>query len=151
LTQILSTWLHRDWGEDAEFGKTVVNIGRIQGGNGANIIADYAQADGIFRLASDPSEICDQLERYKDEEVRIEVLSASHPQRLFTLPGYPVKTVSFGSDAAYLASLARVLMLGPGSIHFAHREDEQVGVDELLAACDLYEKLVLDLLDQTIR
>ncbi|OPZ72413.1 MAG: Acetylornithine deacetylase [bacterium ADurb.Bin478] len=151
LTQILSTWLHHDWGEDAEFGKTTVNIGRIQGGSGANIIADHAQADGIFRLATDPEEIRRQWELTKDDAVRVEVLSASQPQRLFTLPGYPVKTVAFGSDAAYLAPLARVLMLGPGSIHFAHREDEQVGVDELIAACDLYEKLALDLLYQAKR
>ncbi|NLP09640.1 M20/M25/M40 family metallo-hydrolase [bacterium] len=151
LTQILFTLLHHDWGEDPEFGKTTVNIGRFHGGRGANIIADHAQADGIFRLAIAPEEICRQLELYADDEVRVEVQSASHPQRLFTLPGYPVKTVAFGSDAAYLSPLGRVLMLGPGSIHFAHREDEQVGVDELITACDLYEKLVLDLLQQGMR
>ena len=141
LTHILSTWLQHDWCEDAEFGKTTVNIGRIHGGSGANIIADHAQADGIFRLATDPEEIRRQLELYQDDEVRVDVLSASLPQRLLTLPGYPVKSVAFGSDAAYLAPLARVLMSGPGSIHFAHREDEQVGMDELIAARDLYEKL----------
>jgi acetylornithine deacetylase len=38
------------------------------------------------------------------------------------------------------------LLLGPGSIHVAHTDEEHVVVDELLAAVDIYADLASHLL-----
>lgn len=146
LMRTLADWLQQDWGHDPDLGATTLNIGALHGGRGANIIADHAQADGLFRLTVDPEAIINRLEAAECEHLKVQVLSASAPQKLLTLDGYAHKTVSFGSDAAYLRSIAPVLMIGPGSIHFAHREDEQISKQELVQAIALYEKLAIDLL-----
>ena len=59
-----------------------------------------------------------------------------------------------GSDGARVASAhvpllsnwGTPLLLGPGSIHVAHTDDEHVAIDELRAAVGLYEKLAARLL-----
>ena len=146
LVQVVNSLLQTDWGFDPELGESTLNIGSLSGGEGANIIADHAQADGLFRLAGPADEIVTALHAFEDEQVQIQILSQSPAQQLFTLPGYPSKTVSFGSDAAYLKPLAKVLLIGPGSIHMAHRADEHIQKSDLLAAVPLYEKMVVDLL-----
>ncbi len=146
LAQLLAEWLQLDWGHHPEMGDTTLNIGLIHGGQAANVIADQAWADGLFRLSGDPEAVIKRLRAYENEWAKIQVLSASAPQTLLTPEGFPHKTVSFGSDAAYLKTMAPVVMIGPGSIHFAHRENEQIAKQELLQAVDLYEKLAIDLL-----
>jgi acetylornithine deacetylase len=76
------------------------------------------------------------------DSASLEVISASEPLRLSTVEGFERTVVSFGSDAPYLRALGDVLMIGPGSIRHAHREDEQVRVEELEQAARDYERLV---------
>jgi acetylornithine deacetylase len=58
------------------------------------------------------------------------------------------QVVAFGSDAAYLQDLAQVYMIGPGSIHYAHSQNEQIKVQELTDGIEIYVQLVCDLLER---
>ena len=40
-----------------------------------------------------------------------------------------------------LTNWGKPLLVGPGSIHVAHTDEEHVAIDELHAAVELYEKL----------
>lgn len=151
LVALLDDWLQKDWGMDRELGPTTLNIGRIQGGTGSNVIAAEAQAEGIFRISTSVTEVETQLQSTLPPGIRIEILSAAEPLELFTLPDHETITVSFGSDAAYLNPLGRVIMCGPGSIQDAHSEEEKVGVEELHSATDLYVTLVRRLLETVER
>jgi hypothetical protein len=46
----------------------------------------------------------------------MDVLSASDPQILHVVDGYPTTVVSFGSDVPHLENLRKRLLVGPGSI-----------------------------------
>jgi acetylornithine deacetylase len=146
LLQLLQEWLNREWANDPVLGATTLNIGRIRGGQAVNVIAEAAEAEGIFRLTVDPDIMLEYLHSFANQDVTIRVLSASAPQHLYTLPDREAIVVSFGSDAAYLQPIGKVLMVGPGSIHQAHRETEHIYKSEILAAIELYTELVRSLL-----
>lgn len=145
LLHLLQEWLSREWPGDPVLGATTLNIGRIGGGQAVNVMADRAEAEGIFRLAVDPNLILDYLHSFTNGDISIRVLSASAPQHLYTLPGCEPIVVSFGSDAAYLQPIGQVLMTGPGSILQAHRETEHIYKTEIFAAIELYADLVRSL------
>lgn len=145
LVELLGDWTSLDWGDDPEFGPNLLNIGKIQGGVGANVVSAEASAEGIFRIGTTLSEIEQRVLNSRREDVSIRILSSSNPVRLHVPAGFETSVVSFGSDAPYLEPLGKVVMIGPGSIEFAHSPDEQIAVNQLLAAQELYVKLAKQL------
>ena len=61
------------------------------------------------------------------------------------LDGYETDVVAFTTDLPSLTNWGRPLLLGPGSISMAHTERECVRKADLVAAADLYYRLVRDL------
>ena len=61
-------------------------------------------------------------------------------------PGWPSTTVAFASDLAIHTTWGTCYQLGPGSIHVAHRPDEQISKAELREGVALYVKLARELL-----
>jgi acetylornithine deacetylase len=61
------------------------------------------------------------------------------------LDGYEADVVAFTTDLPALGNWGRPLLLGPGSITVAHTEREHVRKADLVAAVDLYCRLVRDL------
>lgn len=141
LIQFLQTWIKKDWGKSSDFGHSLVNVGRISGGSGNNVLAHEATAEGIFRIATSLSDIHNRMQPIPDN-IKVEILSEYEPQRFLKLPDFETTTVGFGTDAAYLRSLGDMLLLGPGSIHHAHRLDEQITTQELEKAVTLYVEMV---------
>jgi acetylornithine deacetylase len=62
--------------------------------------------------------------------------------RLGVLPGFPTSVAAFATDIPALSNWGKPLLFGPGSVHVAHRDDEFVGVEELIQAVEQYEKIV---------
>jgi len=149
LIELLSTWQKMDWSRDEEMGANTLNIGKISGGTGANVIAGKAEAEGIMRLATPSGPVLERMKNDLPNSVDLDVVSFSEPMRLFVLDGFDRTVVSFGSDAPYLRTLGEVLMLGPGSIRYAHSAEEQVTVGELEQAKRLYIRLVKELLSRS--
>ena len=58
-----------------------------------------------------------------------------------TLPGFESAPASFGTDAPHLTGFGHKIICGPGSIRHAHRDDEQITVQELETAVELYVKM----------
>jgi acetylornithine deacetylase len=58
--------------------------------------------------------------------------------RLRTLDGLPTMVAAFTSDVPSLDNWGEPLMLGPGSIHVAHTDDEYVEKKQLHEAAELY-------------
>jgi acetylornithine deacetylase len=59
--------------------------------------------------------------------------------RMHTLPGFDTAVVPYTTDIPLLTRWGTPLLLGPGSIHVAHTDDEHVAIDELRHAVDSYE------------
>ena len=142
MIRLLGDWLDTDWGSDARLGETTLNLGVLDGGTGPNVIAGEASVDGVFRIATSVEAVLKKARATLPKKASLEVINACEPLGLSTVDGFERVVVSFGSDAAYLRPLGDVYMVGPGSIRHAHRDDEQVRVEELEQAARDYERLV---------
>jgi len=141
LLNILHDIINAEWGENHEFGASTLNIGIISGGNALNTFAPSASATVMHRLVDDAELRKQQVERLVGREAEIQFHSVTQPQRLHTVQGFETVIVNYGTDIPYLQSLGTCLMLGPGSIHQAHSDNEYVGISELHKAVDLYIEL----------
>lgn len=148
LIEALTPLLLLDWAEDPVLGATTLNIGWIEGGEGPNIVAADATAEGIFRVAGSIADVETKLRGALGKEVELEILSSSEPVFLTRMDGFDETVVAFGSDAPYLQDLGEVIMVGPGSIQNAHRPDERICATEITRAveayCDLAERLLAE-------
>jgi acetylornithine deacetylase len=146
LVQLLPRLRELELPHDPVLGETTFNIGTIRGGTAANIIAGNAEAEIMFRLVSDVEPLKHQLEEWASGVAELEWGSHIPPQYFHTVEGFDVAPVAYTSDIPLLSNWGRPLLFGPGSIAVAHTPDEHVGVDELQASVDTYERLVRTLL-----
>ncbi|WP_397569932.1 M20 family metallopeptidase [Schlesneria sp. T3-172] len=51
------------------------------------------------------------------------------------------KTVCYGTDGVMFGELKQILVLGPGSIEQAHRDDEWISLEQLKKGANMYEQL----------
>lgn len=129
---------------------TTLNVGEIHGGTAKNIIP----ADCSFLLEwrpipnQKPEHVLEQLQKLIDRlstdaiEAEIEVLrmdagfetsaESAVIQSVLTRPNTPARTISFGTEAPWLAQMgAEAVVIGPGSMLTAHSPRECVPAAEL--------------------
>jgi acetylornithine deacetylase len=128
---------------DAKLGATTVNIGEISGGVADNVLAPHAEARLMVRLVGEPDEAWAVLERWANGRATLERGIEIAPVHLATVPGFETAVVAFATDIPALDNWGTPYLFGPGSIQYAHREDEHIMLDELRAAVDAYERLAL--------
>jgi len=141
----LNNLLQFDWPSSDDLGKTTCNIGVIQGGNAHNVIAEEASAIGSIRATVKAEKIIELLKGNIHPKTVVNILSSSDPQYLKVVDGLDTNVVSFGSDIPYLRSIGEPLLLGPGSILDAHTVHEQIQIEDLNKAVELYVKLGMKL------
>src|ERR1700680_2766495 len=107
--------------EDELFGRSTLNIGTIMGGRAPNVIADYAQAEIMFRLVGSASPICEAVAEAVAGRVETREVFNTPAQRMERFPGLPTTVVSFTTDIpSFGSSGGKPFLIGPGSIHAAH-------------------------------
>jgi acetylornithine deacetylase len=146
LLDILNDVRATDFGRDSVLGRTLLNIGRIEGGIAPNVIADEAVAILGLRPAVSCAESLARLAEAVARRALLEIITASEPQRLWTLPGFETAVFPFGTDIPHLPRFGRPFLFGPGEARWAHAADERIAKSELMAAVPLYEELVTRLL-----
>jgi acetylornithine deacetylase len=142
LLDVLQEIRGLDFREDPILGKTVINIGKIEGGLAFNVIADSASAEVSFRSGLNSYEIIEKAKAVAGQRARIEVISQSEPQVLFTIPGFEKAVLPYGTDIPHLKRFGRPLLLGPGSALVAHTENERVEKKQLFDGVEIYKKIV---------
>ena len=146
LVDDLHNLSHLEWPKTANLGHTTCNIGVIQGGRAPNVIADEASSKGVIRATIQVEEIVQLIQSNIHPETKLNLLSCSDPQSLKVVDGFEIDIVSFGSDVPHLRPIGEPLLMGPGSILDAHTVHEQIEMDDLETAIQLYiqlgEKLV---------
>ena len=134
---------------DPVLGHSTLNIGTISGGHAPNVIADQARAEVFIRLVDDGAETRAAIAKAIGElaEAR-EVLTI--PALIMTpLDGFETIVVSYTTDIpAFGGAWGRPFLLGPGSIHVAHSDQEHVPKKELTEAVQIYQKLARQLLNE---
>jgi acetylornithine deacetylase len=131
---------------DPVLGQSTLNIGTISGGRAPNVIPDQAMAELFIRIVDDGDSTRAAIaEAVKDAAVAKEVLCipALH---LGSLEGFETTVVSYTTDIpAFGTAWGQPFLFGPGSIHFAHTDEERVPKAELLEAMNMYQRMVRQL------
>lgn len=154
---------------DPVLGDTTWNIGRLSSDNPQNILSDRLSCRVYFRTTFESDEmVCNVMKNMAGENARlrfgrrkvqdgsdivakdvaqwqkrmsVRAFGGDSPTRYATLEGFPVKPVSFGSDAPQLTNFKRKILCGPGSILVAHRPEEHICLPDLETAIDNYVRM----------
>ena len=136
---------------DPVFGPATLNIGLISGGRAANVIPDYASADILFRSVPETADgpgLRVRVEKLLEGRCELRLVRDTPPLKMEAIEGFEGRVVSFTTDLPSLGNWGRPLLIGPGSIHEAHTENEKVAKADLAEAVDIYARLVRDLLQR---
>jgi acetylornithine deacetylase len=136
LLPALETLRRASWLADHSERGTTVNISLVRGGDAFNKVPGEASATLLFRLAEPVASVRERAAAVlrgasPDLEIVWEDEVASEPiERRDTLPGAPTAVAAFNTDLPYFGwTEARRYLVGPGSIHQAHRDP--VGGDRM--------------------
>lgn len=134
------------------------NIGTIQGGSAANVLAEKATAQVMFRVPRQWQKIYDVVKQVveKVDGVTLEILTKNDaleffvPKSVAKIVGTTV--VAYNTDVPYYqGKVKKVVLFGAGSIAQAHRDHEWVEVKELNKLPGLYIQIVEELLAEEKR
>ena len=136
------------------FGNSTINIGRIEGGVAANVVAAEATAECSVRLAGGTIAQLKMLVKKAIGELEIEkggamsvetVLEGYSPVVCDTdVDGFETASMNYGTDIPHLSGhRGKKYLYGPGSILVAHGEEEGLTVGELEQGVSGYRKLIL--------
>ena len=132
---------------DPILGQSTLNIGTITGGRAPNVIPDHASAEIFIRLVDDGATSRAAMSEAVDglaEAAEILSIPALH---LSAVDGLETTVVSFTTDIpAFGGAWGQPFLLGPGSVHFAHTDEERIPKRELTEAVQIYKKIVRQLL-----
>lgn len=135
-----------DWPVDPLLGRTHYTVGLISGGVAPNVIPAHAEAQVLFRSVGDHDEIRRLLLPAIEGFASLDEVVEVPPVHLEVVSGFDTAVFAYTSDIPLLSAWGTPLLYGPGSIHVAHTDHEQLRIDELHAAVDGYVRLVAHLL-----
>ncbi|MGH9840414.1 MAG: M20/M25/M40 family metallo-hydrolase [Blastocatellia bacterium] len=150
LLDILNDLRNTDWPADAELGATTYNIGTITGGRKANVVADEASTELMFRTVTHPDVLFKQIVELVGGRAEIKRGFSITPIHTHTVKGMdiPTSVVRFATDIPCLTKWGVPLLFGPGSIHDAHTSHEYIRKKDMLDAVDTYAQMARTLLTQ---
>jgi acetylornithine deacetylase len=122
-------------------GETTVNIGSLAGGVADNVVAPWAEARLMIRLVTPADDVRRIVERWAEGRATLEWGPMVPPVKLGVVDGFKTSVAAFATDIPALTNWGTPLLFGPGSIHVAHRDDEFIATEELIAAVDSYERI----------
>jgi len=131
--------------DDPLLGRTHYTVGLIEGGVAPNVVSPHASAELLFRTVGSGAAVRDAL-HVVESLVHIEHVLDIPAVRLHTLPGFDTAVFPYTTDVPMLTRWGTPLLVGPGSIHVAHTDEEHLAIDEMMAAIQLYESLVRQLI-----
>ena len=134
-----------DLPEDPLLGRTHYSVGLIEGGVAPNVISPHARAELLFRTVGEGRPVRDLL-RAVEGLVDVEEVLDMPAVKLHTIPGFETAVFPYTTDVPFLGRWGTPLLLGPGSIHVAHTDDERVAVDEVREAVNRYVAVAAHLL-----
>ena len=131
--------------DDPLLGRTHYTVGLIEGGVAPNVVSPHASAEVMFRTVGSGTAVLDALHVIQSL-VTVEHVLDVPAVRMHTLAGFDTAVFPYTTDVPLLTRWGKPLLVGPGSIHVAHTDEEHLAIDELTAAVHLYESLVRQLL-----
>ncbi|MCK5145468.1 M20/M25/M40 family metallo-hydrolase [bacterium] len=141
LIDIIEKIRNMAWPSNAQLGETIFNVGTIKGGVTANVVPDTAEAEIMFRIVESVKDMDSRLAEILEDNAIFNSDYTCDPVHLFTVDGFMQKSVSFATDITSLTKWGRPLLIGPGSILYAHSPDERIRKNQILEAVTAYKTL----------
>jgi len=146
LIDVLNALRTAVWPADPQLGRTHYTVGLITGGVAPNVIPPHAEAEVFFRTVGAHDQLRATLAATVAGRVDVQEILELPVVRLHTVPGFETEVFAYFSDVPFLTNWGTPLLLGPGTIHVAHTDHEQIAVSDLERAVDLYADLARRLL-----
>src|SRR5579875_1383765 len=128
---------------DQTLGPSTLNIGTIHGGRAPNVIADQARAEVFIRVVGDVTDLRKRVIAAAGADADAEEALFIPAVRLGSIDGMPTTVVAFTTDIpAFDGAWGQPFLIGPGSIHVAHTDQERIPKSELIEAVALYKRMV---------
>ncbi|KAF7915745.1 hypothetical protein BELL_0074g00130 [Botrytis elliptica] len=133
------------WSE--KYGNTTLNIGRVDGGVAANVIAEDAMAKIAIRIAAGTPEelrklVLDVIQK-TGQDLDVEFTQGYGPVHCDSdVEGFETITVNYGTDVPNLEGDHKRYLYGPGDILVAHSDHEHLKISDLEEAVSGYKKLI---------
>jgi acetylornithine deacetylase len=135
--------------EDPLLGKTTLNVGVISGGRAPNVIADEARAEIMFRVVGDPANLRQAVGAASAGHVEAREVLFTPAIRMAPFDGLPTTVVAFTTDIPFFqGAWGQPFLIGPGSIHVAHTNEEHIPKKQILEAVQIYSRMVQQLLEK---
>ena len=131
--------------DDPLLGRTHYTVGLIDGGVAPNVVSPHASAELLFRTVGDGAPVRAAL-GVVEGLVAIEPVLDIPAVRLHLVSGFETAVFPYTTDVPLLTRWGTPLLIGPGSIHVAHTDEEHLAIQELREAVDIYESLAHRLL-----
>lgn len=136
---------------DRTLGATTLNVGVVQGGVAANVIAPAAEALVLVRCAAPVDAVLAAVRDLAGPDVTITELSRTEPLDFDPLAdasdgSAPGPAVPFNTDASILTALgAPVALMGPGDMRCAHGDHEHLTLADLAEGIERYAQAIVRL------
>ena len=130
---------------DPLLGRTHYTVGLIDGGVAPNVVSPHASAELLFRTVGEGAPVRTAL-GVVEGLVAIEPVLDIPAVRMHVVPGFETAVFPYTTDVPLLTRWGTPLLIGPGSIHVAHTDEEHLAIQELHEAVDIYESLARRLL-----
>ncbi|CAN3371785.1 hypothetical protein DIRU0_B02344 [Diutina rugosa] len=146
LIPVLNKLMQIEYPKSDLLGPSTLNVGKFEGGVAANVIPALASADCFIRVAADIEKI-DKLVRSVVEGVdhlEFNLQATIPPVTLdYDVPGFDSIVLAYATDVPRLrVPLKKRVLYGPGSIHVAHGDNENVEESDLFDAVEGYKRLI---------
>ncbi|KAI9890481.1 MAG: hypothetical protein M1814_003965 [Vezdaea aestivalis] len=150
IVRILDNLLETRFPSDKMYGDTTFNIGLVNGGSAANVVADRAEAEFSLRLAAGHVEgvkqtvetVVSNITGENNWEIEWSGNAYGPQDCLCDVQGFEKTAVNYGTDIPNLEGDHDRYLYGPGSILVAHSDHEHILFHELELAVAGYEKIV---------
>ncbi|KAH6615483.1 hypothetical protein B0J18DRAFT_402494 [Chaetomium sp. MPI-SDFR-AT-0129] len=145
LIRALDRLLQADLGSSKRYGNTTVNVGVVQGGVAANVIAKEAWAKMAVRIAVGGRESGrGVVEREMERVVRELVVGHGYGpvECECDVEGFGTMVANYGTDVPNLEGEHTNYLYGPGTILVAHGDNEGLTIQDLEEAVEGYKRLI---------
>lgn len=131
--------------DDPLLGRTHYTVGLIEGGVAPNVVSPHASAELAFRTVGSGETVREAI-NVVESLVGLEHVLDIPAVRMHTLPGFDTAVFPYTTDVPLLTRWGTPLLVGPGSFHVAHTDEEHLAIDEMMTAIHLYESLARQLI-----
>jgi acetylornithine deacetylase len=144
LVATVQRLLAQGYGEHDVYGPGTLNIGRIEGGVAANVVAADARASILVRTVEPVDVVRARIESSLSPHVALAPGVKAYAPIEFHVPGGlgglgdEGIVVAYGTDAPHMPRWGTPLLVGPGSILDAHTDHEKIEAAELDLAVERY-------------